>query len=102
VLDNDELFAVASHTPKTLTMPELATIWDGPQPVIAPFEAKTTPAKTLFKPELRTELKTEVRLELRKEVGPQVRPEVRIEARPAVDPKPQQGQFEISPTFPPF
>ena len=90
VLDNDELSAVASHTPKTLTMPELATIWDGPQPVIAPFEAKTTPAKTLLKSELR------------KEVGPQVRPEVRIEARPAVDPKPQQGQFKISPTFPPF
>lgn len=83
VLDNDELFAVASDTPKTLTMPELATIWDGPQPVIAPFESKTTPAKTLFKSGIRPEVRPEVRKEVRSEVRPEV--------RHAVNPKPQQG-----------
>lgn len=44
MLDNEELFAVASDTPKALPMPELATIWDGPQSLVMPFEAVTTPS----------------------------------------------------------
>ncbi|CAM6008545.1 unnamed protein product [Sphagnum balticum] len=43
VLDNDELFAVASNTPKPLPMPELSTIWDDPQELsIDPFEVVMT------------------------------------------------------------
>lgn len=87
MLDNDELFAVASDTPKTLAMPELATIWDGPQNLVTSFEAKTMAAKTKLKPEVRPE----VRSQLSPEVRPEVRPEVWPEVRPAVDPKPQQG-----------
>ncbi|KAG0577772.1 hypothetical protein KC19_5G180600 [Ceratodon purpureus] len=78
VLDNDELFAVASDTPKTFTMPELATIWDGQQTAVSPFETKSTPAKTLFRADLRIELR------------PDGRTELRPEARPAVDPKPRK------------
>lgn len=43
MLDNDELFAVASNTPKPLPMPELSTIWDDPQELsIDPFEVVMT------------------------------------------------------------
>jgi len=87
VLDNDELFAVASDTPKTLAMPELATIWDGPQNLVTSFEAKTAAAKS--KP--KSEVRSEVRSELKPELITEVKPEARSEVRPAVDPKPQQG-----------
>ena len=87
MLDNDELFAVASDAPKTLTMPELATIWDGPQPVVPAFEAKTTPAKNLFKSEFRPDVRTEER----PEVKTQVKTQVLSEVKPALNSKVQQG-----------
>lgn len=88
MLDNDELFAVASDTPKTLAMPELATIWDGPQNLVSTFEGETAAAKTKLQSALRPEVRSRMRTEERLEVRPEV--------RAAVDTKPQQGQFQVS------
>lgn len=101
VLDNDELFAVASDNPKTLPMPELATIWDGPQNVIAPFEARTTPIKTPGKPAgLTAEVKAEVRSEgSRSQVEPEVRPgNLKVEPKPTARPAPNSKlQHDVPP-----
>lgn len=84
-------------------MPELATIWDGPQNVIAPFEARTTPIKTPGKPAgLTAEVKAEVRSEgSRSQVEPEVRPgnlkvEPKPTARPAPNSKLQHGLSDLS------
>lgn len=81
MLDNDELFAVASDTREALTIPELATIGNEEQNLIAPFELSTTPVN------VRSQL----------EVRSQVLPEnLSTNFRLVVCSIPEQGQFYIS------
>lgn len=56
VLDNDELFAVASDTREALTIPELATIGNEEQNLIAPFELSTTPVNDRSQLEVRSQV----------------------------------------------